>query len=772
MSQFVNAPPTRRSRHKRVAKRPPARRSANGKQARGYLLLPVVLVIAVVAAVAFLMSRESAVDIRAAGAAAEVDAARYVAEAGLRHALWKANAGACAGYDLPKTAFGGHSYQVVFTPDNGSPVNVTATGTLASGAARSLQRDGIQINQTPMGLTLQPDDAAGEDTRLYEWKPTWNYGAHSNFSVEGWSGSRSHSLIRFELNGIPPGARVTGATLELYQNTAASNGGTVIVHRMTREWIEGTGTGVNGDGASWFESEPGIPWTNPGGDYDPAEFAVTTIPVGVTGKFQWDITSLVEGWNSGAYPNYGLVLTPGTSSTGVYFSSSDTPNDERPKLILTYACECGAVCIPPPPSCDADFTPTASVGEFSTAGQSYRYNRGITYFPQGQSINGTPAPPGGGWITVGESGRLVLLDMAGNVLEDGFDTGLNGLKGITFVPSGAKAGHLAIVRDTVLYFSDPTVLPADSSYTTHTLSFTTKARGISYIDGGTYDRNLAIVDSDARVIYIVDQSLNLITTLFTDSILDKPEGIAHLKDTDQFLVVETDLDTALVIQSDLTVSQNYDLTQFGYGDASGAAIHPVSCDHVIGDHPNDRYVSLNVVGGPVDVRVTSSSDDAEELMFTNNVDLTSSDLELVEDLGFTQMVGMRFTNITVPNGASITSAWIQFKTDETQSGGISLSIRGEASDDALTFFDANSNISSRALTTASITWSPGPWNSVGEEGPKQQTPDLSSIIQEIVNRPGWASGNSLVIIISGSGERIAESFDGDAAGAPLLHILH
>jgi hypothetical protein len=44
------------------------------------------------------------------------------------------------------------------------------------------------------------------------------------------------------------------------------------------------------------------------------------------------------------------------------------------------------------------------------------------------------------------------------------------------------------------------------------------------------------------------------------------------------------------------------------------------------------------------------------------------------------------------------------------------------------------------------------------------------IIQAIVDRPGWASGNALVILITGSGKRVAESFNGLPAGAPLLHV--
>jgi hypothetical protein len=59
---------------------------------------------------------------------------------------------------------------------------------------------------------------------------------------------------------------------------------------------------------------------------------------------------------------------------------------------------------------------------------------------------------------------------------------------------------------------------------------------------------------------------------------------------------------------------------------------------------------------------------------------------------------------------------------------------------------------------------------VGEAGSDQQTSDISSIIQEIVDRPGWSGGNSLAIIITGVGRRTAESFNGDADAAPVLHV--
>ena len=51
-----------------------------------------------------------------------------------------------------------------------------------------------------------------------------------------------------------------------------------------------------------------------------------------------------------------------------------------------------------------------------------------------------------------------------------------------------------------------------------------------------------------------------------------------------------------------------------------------------------------------------------------------------------------------------------------------------------------------------------------------EPPSIASVIQEIVSLPGWSIGNSLVIIVTGTGERTAESYDGKANAAPLLHV--
>jgi hypothetical protein len=170
----------------------------------------------------------------------------------------------------------------------------------------------------------------------------------------------------------------------------------------------------------------------------------------------------------------------------------------------------------------------------------------------------------------------------------------------------------------------------------------------------------------------------------------------------------------------------------------------------------------------VEVRVTDSSDDAEEKI-TGEVYLTSTDIELA--LGESnKLVGMRFNGIDIPQGTNISNAYIQFQVDEISTRAASINVQGEAIDDAPTFTSMSGNLSSRARTTTTVGWIPAPWSTVGESGPDQHTPDISSIIQEIINRPGWTSGNSIVIIITGTGKRTAESYNGEPSAAPLLHI--
>ena len=182
-----------------------------------------------------------------------------------------------------------------------------------------------------------------------------------------------------------------------------------------------------------------------------------------------------------------------------------------------------------------------------------------------------------------------------------------------------------------------------------------------------------------------------------------------------------------------------------------------------------EYNFSGVISPSTQVSVSAAADDAEE-GDDGLIQLSSSDLELGFNKTKQQTVGMRFNAVNVPGGATITKAYIQFQADETDSVATSLLIEGEATDHAQAYTSLLSNISTRIRTQATIAWSPPSWTSIGEAGPNQQTPDITSIVQEIINRPGWVSGNALGIVVTGSGQRTAESYDGNRSAAPLLHL--
>ena len=135
------------------------------------------------------------------------------------------------------------------------------------------------------------------------------------------------------------------------------------------------------------------------------------------------------------------------------------------------------------------------------------------------------------------------------------------------------------------------------------------------------------------------------------------------------------------------------------------------------------------------------------------------------------IVGLRYTDVRIRKGARIKRAYVQFTVDDGSTRKSDSTIHAELSANGKTFTEAKHNISSRKKTKASVKWSPEPWEAVGERSEKQQTPDLSSLIQEVIAQDDWQEGNALVLIITGSGKREAVSFDGGGRRyAPMLHL--
>lgn len=164
------------------------------------------------------------------------------------------------------------------------------------------------------------------------------------------------------------------------------------------------------------------------------------------------------------------------------------------------------------------------------------------------------------------------------------------------------------------------------------------------------------------------------------------------------------------------------------------------------------------------IRVNQSSDDARQ-----KSDATVEVDKLDMRLGSRPWNGMRFRNVTIPKGATITKAYVTFRASSSQSASASVNLFAQAADNATAFTTASNNISSRTRTTASVAWTSIPSWTLNTN---YNTPDLSALVQEVVDRSGWASGNSLAIITQAvlTGEREAYTWDDVTSYAPLLYV--
>jgi hypothetical protein len=185
------------------------------------------------------------------------------------------------------------------------------------------------------------------------------------------------------------------------------------------------------------------------------------------------------------------------------------------------------------------------------------------------------------------------------------------------------------------------------------------------------------------------------------------------------------------------------------------------------------------------VAITGGLDDIEVDRAGGSVDRGSSDLELTYD-GGEQAIALLFRGVQVKHGATILSATIQFHADEAQSEDTDLVLQGLICTDAspcMPFLPTSSHIDvtassfgDRPLTRAAVPWDDVPEWTVAthqtstDASAAQRTPDIRAVIQEIVNSAGWVSGKDLGIVITGTGHRTADSFDGHPEKATTLTL--
>lgn len=136
--------------------------------------------------------------------------------------------------------------------------------------------------------------------------------------------------------------------------------------------------------------------------------------------------------------------------------------------------------------------------------------------------------------------------------------------------------------------------------------------------------------------------------------------------------------------------------------------------------------------------------------------------------------GLRFVSVDIPQGAVVTAAFIRFIV-ETGNSVLTVNVTISANDaDNPAAPTTVATYDALVITTATVAWSPAAENTIEAV---VDTPSLVTVIQEILDRPGWASGNALQVLFKDNGssngaDREYYSYDNTPSKAPLLSVTY
>lgn len=275
----------------------------------GFILLPVILAMSLIAAIAFLLNRDNGINAAMVQSQGDADRARYAAEAGLQVVNAVIQSKDCKGYPSitsPKTGnFGAVSYSAYANPASGRNITLTSRSSFNTSSV-TLTRESVIAYKVKESANIAPS----QDTYI-DILDSWNHSSEDFLMVN----SGQSALLQFNLDSFAE-VVLWSATLALYPAPIPVNPDAVNLYRLIESWDK--------DHVTWTSVK-----------YDPTPVASST-----DSGYGWrnfDVKDLVLAWQSGSYQNFGVILK---ANVGAYFSRNSSNKDFRPKLILTYNPRC------------------------------------------------------------------------------------------------------------------------------------------------------------------------------------------------------------------------------------------------------------------------------------------------------------------------------------------------------------------------------------------------------------------------------------------------
>jgi len=209
------------------------------------------------------------------------------------------------------------------------------------------------------------------------------------------------------------------------------------------------------------------------------------------------------------------------------------------------------------------------------------------------------------------------------------------------------------------------------------------------------------------------------------------------------------------------VGNKPDIGAYEYGASNAVAVPAltkpffISFTNTVSQSSNDGYESNGVVN------LTSTGG---IISYTNSTSYTNQTIAAV-----------RFTGVSIPQGAQIINAWITFKLNQFRaepsiglSSPITIQVNAENSGNSQPLATSAYNISSRNTTFNTAYWLPN-W---GNAGDLKVTPSLDNLITEVIARPDWTNGNPMTFLFkyNNTNSLAFDSYDSGAGNAPQLYV--
>ncbi len=174
--------------------------------------------------------------------------------------------------------------------------------------------------------------------------------------------------------------------------------------------------------------------------------------------------------------------------------------------------------------------------------------------------------------------------------------------------------------------------------------------------------------------------------------------------------------------------------------------------------PDEQNISIS---GPLSMDQDIEEDSDRSIVFEGDLDMGD------------KICGIYFPNPGIPKFAVIDSAFIQFTTDNTSLGEVTIPMYAELNSDPEPFSNKAGDLSDRTSHTSVFNWKPDEWMSAGDRGPEQRTPDLKSLLTELQSLETFDETSPIVIITglaSVGDRRRVVSYDINPANAPKLQV--